>query len=126
MSSPVAVEVVGLSKVLRQMKQIDPDLVAQIKAANRDIADDVVTTARTLSPKETGTLAGSLRPGAPNRTGIVRAGSRKVPWAGPIHFGWRARNIKPNPFLYDAFDERRDDVEDRYLAAMLKIAGSLD
>jgi|TARA_R110000744_G_scaffold13600_4_gene39450 hypothetical protein len=126
MSSPVAVEVVGLSKVLRQMKQIDPDLVAQIKAANRDIADDVVTTARTLSPKETGTLAGSLRPGATNRTGIVRAGSRKVPWAGPIHFGWRARNIKPNPFLYDAFDERRDDVEDRYLAAMLKIAGSLD
>jgi hypothetical protein len=126
MSSPVAVEVVGLSKVLRQMKQIDPDLVAQIKAANRDIADDVVTTARTLSPKETGTLAGSLRPGATNRTGIVRAGSRKVPWAGPIHYGWRARNIKPNPFLYDAFDERRDDVEDRYLAAMLKIAGSLD
>ena len=126
MSSPVAVEVVGLSKVLRQMKQIDPDLVAQIKAANRDIADDVVTTARTLSPKETGTLAGSLRPGATNRTGIVRAGSRKVPWAGPIHFGLRARNIKPNPFLYDAFDERRDDVEDRYLAAMLKIAGSLD
>lgn len=126
MSSPVAVEVVGLSKVLRQMKQIDPDLVAQIKAANRDIADDVVTTARTLSPKETGTLAGSLRPGATNRTGLVRAGSRKVPWAGPIHFGWRARNIKPNPFLYDAFDERRDDVEDRYLAAMLKIAGSLD
>jgi hypothetical protein len=126
MSSPVAVEVVGLSKVLRQIKQIDPDLVAELKAANRDIADDVVTTARTLSPKETGTLAGSLRPGATNRTGIVRAGSRKVPWAGPIHFGWRARNIKPNPFLYDAFDERRDDVEDRYLAAMLKIAGSLD
>jgi hypothetical protein len=126
MSSPVAVEVVGLSKVLRQIKQIDPDLVAELKAANRDIADDVVTTARTLSPKETGTLAGSLRPGATNRTGLVRAGSRKVPWAGPIHFGWRARNIKPNPFLYDAFDERRDDVEDRYLAAMLKIAGSLD
>jgi hypothetical protein len=33
-----------------------------------------------------------------------------VPYAGPIHFGWPARNIRPNPFIYQVLDSRRDEV----------------
>jgi hypothetical protein len=121
MSEP-AVRVEGLGKVIRRIKAIEPDLVDELKAANRTIADDVTVTARTLAPKRSGRLAGSVRPGATARTGIVRAGSRSVPWAGPIHFGWARRNIEPDPFLYDALDERRDEVEERYLAAINTIA----
>jgi hypothetical protein len=33
-----------------------------------------------------------------------------VPYAGPIHFGWPARQIKPNPFIYEVLDDRRQEV----------------
>lgn len=126
MANTPAVRVEGLGKVLRAIKQIDPDLVAQLKVANREIADEVTQTARTLSPKRSGTLRGSIRPGATNRTGLVRAGGARVPWAGPIHFGWARRNIEPQPFLYDALDERRDEVEDRYREAIQKVAREIN
>ena len=45
---------------------------------------------------------------------MVRAGFARVPYAGPIHFGWRKRNIQPQPFLYEALDKRRNEVFDRY------------
>ena len=127
MGNTPAVRVEGLGKVLRQIKQIEPELVAELKAANRAIADDVVVTARALAPKGlTGKLKGSARAGASNKTGIVRAGGARVPWAGPIHFGWRKRNIAPQPFLYDALDDRRDEVEQRYLAALTEITRKID
>lgn len=126
MSNQPAVRVEGLSKVIRQLKAIEPDLVAQLKTANREIADDVVLTARTLVPRRSGQLAASVRAGASARTGNVKAGKRAVPWAGPIHFGWKRRNIAPQPFLYDALDERRSEVEERYLDAILAVTRSLD
>ena len=126
MANTPAVRVEGLGKVLRQIKQIDPELVKELKAANKTIADDVVLTARALAPQQTGKLAGSARAGASNKTGIVRAGGARVPWAGPVHFGWKKRNIKPQPFLYDALDERRDEVEQRYLAAITEITRKID
>lgn len=126
MSNQPAVRVEGLSKVIRQLKAIEPDLVDELKAANRSIADDVVLTARTLVPRRSGQLAASVRAGASARTGNVKAGKARVPWAGPVHFGWNARNIRPQPFLYDALDERRAEVEERYLAAMLAVSERLD
>ena len=121
-----AVRVENLGKVIRQMKAIEPELVEELKAANRDIADKVTTTAKVLAPRKSGKLSNSVRPGATARTGLVRAGSKRVPYATVQHFGWAKRNIKPDPFLYDALDDRRDEVEAAYLAAITKITGRID
>jgi len=121
-----AVRVENLGKVIRQMKAIEPELVEELKAANRDIADKVTTTAKVLAPRKSGKLSNSVRPGATARTGLVRAGSKRVPYAAVQHFGWAKRNIKPDPFLYDALDDRRDEVEAAYLAAITKITGRID
>ena len=121
-----AVRVENLGKVIRQMKAIEPELVEELKAANRDIADKVTTTAKVLAPRKSGKLSNSVRPGATARTGLVRAGSKRVPYAAVQHFGWAKRNIKPDPFLYDALDDRRDEVEAAYLAAITKITGKID
>lgn len=126
MASTVAVKVEGLGKVIRQIKQIEPELVNDLKAANRVIADDVTGTAKQLAPARSGKLRASVRPGATARTGLVRAGKRAVPYAAPIHFGWPDRGIEPRPFLYDALDERRPEVERAYLAAITKIARAVD
>ena len=121
-----AVRVENLGKVIRQMKAIEPELVEELKAANREIADKVTTTAKVLAPRKSGKLSNSVRPGATARTGLVRAGSKRVPYAAVQHFGWAKRNIKPDPFLYDALDDRRDEVEAAYLAAITKITGKID
>jgi hypothetical protein len=51
---------------------------------------------------------------AGHESSAVTAGSRSVPYAGPIHFGWPRHNIKPQPFLYDAADRRINDVVNVY------------
>jgi len=126
MPAKPAVEVVGLGRVIRQIKSVEPELVEELKGANREIADSVAGTARGFARVETGRMRGTIRPGATARTGIVRAGSARVPWAGPQHFGWAAKNISPDPFLYDALDARRGEVEEAYLAAITAICRKLD
>lgn len=53
----------------------------------------------------------------------VQFGSPATPWAGPSHFGDgtpgnprpQGGYMLPNPFLYDAADQRREQVIDLYL-----------
>jgi hypothetical protein len=45
----------------------------------------------------------------------VSAGrSRTVPYAGPIHYGWPARNIESQPFLLDAMGAKEGEVIRQY------------
>ena len=82
--------------------------------------------AREIVPRLTGTLALSIRPTASQKEGAVLAGSRSVPYAGPIHFGWPSRNIEPDPFLYDALGDRRDQVIEVYEARVEALVRKLD
>lgn len=111
---PVAtsVHVEGLAQLGRTLRRLDADAAKQMRAAGMDAARVVATHAKTRAPSRTGRLRDSIRPGATQRGATVRAGSSRVPYAGPIHFGWRQRNIRPQPFLYDALDHRRADVID--------------
>ena len=58
------------------------------------------TVVRALeSAAATGRLAGSLRVGATKRAGVIRAGRKAVPYAGPVNYGWPARHINPRLFV---------------------------
>jgi len=72
-------------------------------------------------PVRTGRLRASVRVLASQRRGQVAAGKKSVPYAGPIHFGWRAHNIAPNPFLYKALDKRRNEVIRSYERSVDKV-----
>ena len=54
------------------------------------------------------------------------AGRKAVPYAGPIHFGWPARNIEPQPFLYDALDDKADEVAHLYGLGIEVLVDKLD
>lgn len=125
MSDP-AVEIVGLNRFVRQLKKLEPDLLDELKGANKDLASTVESTARGLVPNRSGALSSSLRSSGTARSGVVRAGKARVPYAGPIHFGWARRNIAPNPFLWTALDRRRGEVEARYLAELERITAKVD
>lgn len=112
MSEFIAVE--GLDRLARLLRDADASLLDELKDANRDAAELVAATARPLVPRRTGRLEATVRTGATKRSGVVRAGRARVPYAPPVHFGWPRRKIKPQPFLHDALDRRRSELERDY------------
>ena len=105
-----AQQIDGLKEVnaaLRSMSKASRD---DMKETHKKAAAIVIDGAKRFVPVRTGRLAASIRDGSTQRMGRVRVGSASVPYAGPIHFGWPARAIKPQPFIYDALDGRRDEV----------------
>lgn len=112
------VEIKGLNRLVRDLKRLSGDVVIEIRAVNLDLAGDVAATGRSLAPKRTRTLAGDVRAGATQRSGVVRAGRARIPYAGPIHFGWPARNITAQPFLWLAVARHRAEIERRWTQAL--------
>lgn len=110
------VEIEGIKKLASSLRKAgDEDSRDFLIAANKESAAIVEAAARPLVPVRKGTLVASLKSSGAARGGVVQVGKARVPWAGPIHFGWHKRNIKPNPFLYEALDRRRADVEETWL-----------
>lgn len=121
------VKVEGARELRRALNRAaDADLKREMKAANRAAAEVVARQGRVEAPKKTGRLAGSIRATAGVASGSVRAGRAAIPYAGVIHFGWPARNIEPQPFLYEAADRRLGEVVSIYQARVRAIAEAVE
>ena len=123
------VKVEGLSKVRRSLKNLSDDVdyrAMEFLPVNKSIADAVAGDAKSYVPFLTGTLAGTIRSAATKTSARVKAGYKAVPYAGPIHFGWPARFIKPQPFFYDAIDKRRGEIQERYDDMVKKLIKKYD
>ena len=109
----VTVRTREVEAALRKMRLKPRDLAA---AWDR-IGAAIKVTAVPLAPVGvTGRLVKSIRQGKAKTQAIVRAGSKPVPYAGVINYGWPARNITPVHFLNDALEANRsravDEVHD--------------
>lgn len=108
-------EVVGTHEVRRQIRRMQDAVsktsaTSDLKGIHADAAKLVQGDAERIVPVRSGRLKNTLRSTGTVKAGVVRAGLSKVPYAGPIHFGWPKRNIRPNPFLYKAADQRANEV----------------
>ena len=103
-------EIEGLREVQKALRDLSDDLKDAMKPTHKKAAEIVVDGAKRIAPVRTGRLAASIRAAAVRTGGRVRVGSSAVPYAGPIHFGWPARRITPQPFVYEALDPRRAEV----------------
>ena len=114
-----AVKIEGLSKLQKDLRKLSTDALdlnkEEFLATNKKVAEIIIGESKKFVPVLTGALAESVRNASTKKSAKVRAGSVGVPYAGAIHFGWPSRGIRPNPFLYDAIDRRRDEVRDRYV-----------
>lgn len=95
------VEVVGLAQLRRDLRALGDDL-GDLKAANEQAARIVAEASSARAPRRSGRLAASLRPSRSVGRASVIAGGAAVPYAGPVHWGWPARGIEPNPFAAEA------------------------
>jgi len=121
-----AVRVEGLDDVRRKIRRMEQGLdqdaaKGDLQAMNLEAAEIVAGVATSIVPVRTGTLRATIRAAGAQKSGRVRSGYARVPYAGPIHFGWPQRNISPQPFLYDALDRRRNEVFDAYERNMSQI-----
>lgn len=115
MAAPT-VEIEGLNKLLRALEKLDDEAKNSFKEVGGKVGDLVARQAREEVPNRSGNLMRSIRAVNTARGAKVRSGSKKVPYAGVIHFGWRERNIwPPNQFLYRAVDKKVDVALDMYL-----------
>lgn len=126
MANKARVEIKGHKELRRELRRAkDKTLDEQLKAVHKESAELVVDTARPLTPVRTGKLRDSLRASATKTGGRARAGKKAVPYAGPVHFGWPARRIRPQTFLYDAADKRSDEVLAKFAKAIEDISAEI-
>lgn len=96
----MAVEIDGARRLRTTLKKAGYD-ISDFKKVNREAAATVAAFSKSTAPVRTGKLKNTIRAAGTARAGIVRAGFKRVPYAGPIHWGWPARNIKAQPWLVD-------------------------
>lgn len=112
------VSVEGARELRKALKTVGDEAKAGLKDVNVEVAEIVARAAVTKVPSRSGALRETVRAAGAQTRASVKAGFKKVPYAGVIHFGWPARKIAPQPFLYDALDARRDEVVDTYANGM--------
>ena len=125
-----SVKIEGLSKLQRDLRKLSTDALdlnkEEFLETNKRVAEIIIGESKKYVPVLTGALAQSVRNASTKKSAKVRAGNVGVPYAGPIHFGWPSRGIRPNPFFYDAIDNRRDEVRDRYVDLVDKLTTKYD
>ena len=90
--------VAGGRRFAATMRKAGADL-DELKQVNRRAAQIALPAVTGRTPARTGRLRRSVRVGATRRAGVIRAGSKAVPYAGPINYGWPAHHIKPRLFV---------------------------
>lgn len=104
MAREVGFKVEGLSAVVRNLQALGLE-VDDLKDAFSTIAAEGAGAAARFAPKRSGRLAGDIRGNRAKSKAVVTAGRKSVPYAGPINYGWPARNITGAGFMQAADEE---------------------
>ena len=117
MAAATVARIEGLSRFRSTLRKAGADM-ADMKRANQAAAETVARAAADRAPRRSGTLAGSLRP----RKQVARARIESLLiYAAPIHWGWAARNINPQPFLLEAATGTQSEWLAQYEADLQRI-----
>lgn len=107
---------IGGRKLRRELKAAGFDM-ANLRTMHLEVAKFVVQRARPRVPVgPTGRLKKSVKPAATRtRAELVGGRSPRLPYANPVHWGWPAHSIAPNPFLTTAAEQTEPQWLDIYL-----------
>lgn len=95
----VGVRVTGLNRVVRGLQQVGLD-VTDIKSAFAEVAAFGARAVKRHTPVgPTGNLRRDVRGNRAKNKAVVTAGRKRLPYAGPINYGWPRRNIKAAGFM---------------------------
>lgn len=116
----VTTKIVGLSKLQRELKAAGID-ASDLKKAGQNAAKIVMREAKRTAPVRSGDLRRSLRISASkNKAGVLAGNLGDLVYAPVIHWGWRARRIRPNPWVSRAAVTTEDFWYPQYFKAIEK------
>lgn len=122
-----SIQIEGLAALVRSLQRAGVDL-SELKDATRAAGEIVAREAEARAPRRSGALAGSVRAMRQVRRARIQAGTSRVPYAGPIHWGWPARHIGAQPFVSDAAQATEPQWTAQYVkdveAALAKVKGA--
>jgi hypothetical protein len=111
------VRIEGLNRFVRDMQALGLE-VDDLKGAFAGIAAEGARLASSFAPHRTGALARSVRGNRAKNKAVVAAGRARVPYAGPINYGWPRRHIKPALFMQRADEAMRTKAPEMLEAAV--------
>lgn len=94
----IGVQVDGLSRLIRDLERLGVE-VSDLKEAMGRVATEVMPDYQRHVPRVTGALVGDFRAAKAKGRARLLVGRARVPYAGPVNYGWSARNIKPANFV---------------------------
>jgi len=107
------VRVENLTATVRALQKIGVD-VQDLKDVFAGIAAEGARLAVAAAPRRSGKLRATIRGNKAKNKAVVIAGRARVPYAGPINYGWKKRGIKGTMFLQKA-DSQLSDIAPRML-----------
>jgi hypothetical protein len=113
---PIKVE--GLRELQKALRQTPARLDKEMKKAGRAaVKKAIVPPVRSGAPVgKTGKLGRSVRAlGSATKAVLAVGSNRAVPYAGVINFGWEARNISAQEFVYKGIDKGTPEMMSIYL-----------
>lgn len=112
-------EITGLRAAVRAMENAGVE-AKDLKDLMVGASTIVIRAAK--PPVRTGRLRSTLRASKTKTSATVRIGGiRSVQYAPPIHWGWKDRNITPNPFMQRAKEQTEPRVLNYLLNGITKI-----
>ena len=92
------VTITGTEQVSATLRKAGVSL-ADMTRANQDAANIVAMLARSTAPRVSGALANATQAYASKEGAGIQ---NVLPYFGPIHYGWPARNIAAQPYVDEA------------------------
>jgi len=113
-SDALTFQVEGARELRRALRGMTDEL-RDLSRVHKQIAEIVRGQMASAAPRETGTLAGSLRASGTRTRARVQS---TLIYAPIIHYGWPGRNIRPSLFGDHAREAAAPQIESAYRAGI--------
>lgn len=118
------VTVRGARELRATMRRADVELT-ELRDVHAAVAGLVAGAARPAAPRDTGALASTVRGNRAQSRATVSAGFGRIPYAGPVHWGWPARNITAQPWIADTATRTEPTWVQLYRAGVARIVSRI-
>ena len=120
MARQPGIQVEGLNAAVKKLRQFD-NVDKELRDAGQEAAKILIRAALPLVPERSGLLKSTLRPSRIVRGAQAKAGNSRARYAGPIHWGWAKRRIKPQPFYSIALGYTQEEIIANYQHSLDKL-----
>lgn len=124
------IEIEGLRDFMRGLRAVDTELPKALRIAGNEAAEIVVDDARRRIPKRSGRAAASIKARSTRVAVRIASGGKRAPYVPWLDYGGKVgpgksveRPWRPDGrYVYPAFTDNRAAVDDRYRAALRRMA----